>query len=59
MAETNAFEGFGPTFRQRAGQVPSRIDGDLKYLSTAYENTPVEAMLSSSPLAFRAKWSLP
>lgn len=59
MAETNAFEGFGPTFRQRLRQVPSKIDADLKYLSTAYENTPVEAMLSSSPLAFRARWSLP
>ena len=59
MAETNAFEGFKPTFFQRLGQSPGKIDADLKYLSTAYENTPVEAMISSSPLAFRARWSLP
>jgi len=59
MAETNAFEGFGPTFRQRLHQSPGKIDADLKYLSTSYENTPVEAMISSSPLAFRARWSLP
>tara|TARA_R100000458_G_scaffold29727_1_gene27267 strand:+ start:7113 stop:8327 length:1215 start_codon:yes stop_codon:yes gene_type:complete len=59
MAETNAFEGFGPTFRQRLQQSPGKIDADLKYLYSAYENTPVEAMISSSPLAFRARWSLP
>ena len=47
MAETGFFD--IPTFQQRLGATPANFDRQLKYLSNLYENTPVEAMINSSP----------
>ena len=47
MAETGFFD--VPTFQQRSGASPANFDRQLKYLSNIYENTPVEAMINSSP----------
>ena len=47
MAETGFFD--VPTYQQRLGASPANFDRQLKYLSNLYENTPVEAMINSSP----------
>ena len=57
MAETGFFD--VPTFQQRLGASPSNFDRQLKYLSNIYENTPVEAMINSSPATNAVRNYLP